>query len=313
MNDDARRARVLTLVDPSVGRGLEVGPSFSPFVRKSSGADVCVVDHLSTDALREKYSGHGVDAAGIEPVDIVWNGGSLADACHERGPFDYVIASHVLEHIADPLRFLADCESLLSPGGIVSLVLPDHRLCFDYFRPPTTIGQWVDARFDARSIHTPGTVLDHWVHAVQRGAIQWSAETTDPLTMVHVRADVDDAFATACAAQEYVDVHAWVFHPASFRFLIDMARSFDFITLEIAYAHDTVGCEFYVSLRRPLTDAPPADRDGPFETRLAQLRVVRAAVDAGTPAPMTVAPNRSVARSVLSAARRAPRRVRRIR
>ncbi len=309
MNDDARRARVLTLVDPSNGRGLEVGPSFSPFVRKSSGADVCVVDHLSTEALREKYAGHGVDADGIESVDIVWNGGSLADACRERGPFDYVIASHVLEHIADPLRFLADCELMLAPGGVVSLVLPDHRLCFDYFRPPTTIGQWVDARLDARSIHTAGTVLDHWVHAVQRGAIQWSAETTDPLTMVHVRADVDNAFATARGAQEYVDVHAWVFHPASFRFLIDMARSFDFITLEIAYAHETVGCEFYVSLRRPLPAAAAADRDGPFETRLVQLGEVRAASRADTPMPMAVAPPRAW-RAAVGRARRRLRRIR---
>lgn len=40
------------------------------------------------------------------------------------GTFDFVISSHVLEHIADPAPALAELSSLLKPGGHACLVVP---------------------------------------------------------------------------------------------------------------------------------------------------------------------------------------------
>src|SRR6202043_1801368 len=39
--------------------------------------------------------------------------------------FDVVAASHVIEHVSDPVRFLADCAQLLKPGGRVIVRTPN--------------------------------------------------------------------------------------------------------------------------------------------------------------------------------------------
>lgn len=277
-----RQARVLTLIDPSGGRGVELGPSFSPFVTKASGADITIVDHADAATLRAKYQVHGVDLLAIEEVDVIWAGGSLREALAERAPFDYVIASHFLEHVADPLRFLEDCYELLRPGGVLSLVLPDHRYCFDALRPPTTLGQWYDAREGARTTHSPGSVLDHCLHAVHRaGSIAWLPGAAAPLEAVHGIDHVAHMLQVVDKGDDFVDVHAWTFTPESFRALLINASLLDLCRFEIAHEIGTVGFEFYVTLRRP--QGAPADKTD--RDRVALLTTTR---DAEHPAPEPV-------------------------
>jgi predicted SAM-dependent methyltransferase len=279
-----RRARMLSLIDPRTMRGVEVGPSFSPVLPKAGGADVTVVDHVDAAGLREKYAVHGVDLSAIEDVDVVWKGGSLYDALRDHAPFDFLIASHVLEHLPDPLGFFDDCEQLLRPGGVLSLALPDSRYCFDCLRPLTSIGQWVDARVSARTVHTAGTVLDHTLHAAQRGGIVWQAGSDDPLAMVHMRDHVDEMLSRAGVGDDYVDVHAWVFTPESFQYLVDMARAFGFMSFRIEQLHGTVGFEFFVSLRRASEPVPPEERRLLFDERLRTM-VAMSRVEPPPPQP----------------------------
>jgi hypothetical protein len=279
-----RRARILSLIDPTTMRGVEVGPSFSPVLPKSSGADVTVIDHADAPTLRDKYRAHGVDVEAIEDVDVVWAGGSLIGALGAQAPFDFIIASHVVEHLPDPIGFLADCEALLAPGGVLSLALPDSRYCFDCFRPLTSIGQWVDARLAGRTQHTAGTVLDHTLHAAKRGeSIAWPPGAIEPLAMVHERDHVDAMLARSAIVGDYLDVHAWVFTPESFRYLVDMSRALGHTSFVVAEHHDTVGSEFFVSLRRPIETVTTAERTQAFDLRLTTMIAVRPPEP--TPAP----------------------------
>jgi len=41
-----------------------------------------------------------------------------------RGPYDVVLASHILEHHAEPARLLAKLRALTAPGGLVYLEVP---------------------------------------------------------------------------------------------------------------------------------------------------------------------------------------------
>src|SRR6266566_3060251 len=43
------------------------------------------------------------------------------------------------------VHVLDDCDSLLKKGGVLSLVVPDKRYCFDRFRPLTDVGRVIDA------------------------------------------------------------------------------------------------------------------------------------------------------------------------
>jgi SAM-dependent methyltransferase len=62
-----------------------------------------------------------------------------ADLSFEKTGFlyDFVLSSHSLEHMANPLKALVNWKSLLAPNGIFFLVLPDPRYTFDHKRPVT--------------------------------------------------------------------------------------------------------------------------------------------------------------------------------
>lgn len=54
--------------------------------------------------------------------------------------YDVVIASHVLEHIANPLKAVSEWLRLLKRNGLILLILPAHQYTFDHRRQPTRFG-----------------------------------------------------------------------------------------------------------------------------------------------------------------------------
>lgn len=257
------------------GRGLEIGPSYSPLLPKSSGRRVETVDHLSRDELVLKYRGWDLPEekiAAIEDVDHVWSGGSLLEAIPDHGAYDYVIASHLLEHTVDLVGFLADCAGLLAPGGRLALVLPDKRYSFDLFRPLTTLGDVVDAHVAPTRFHPPGAMVDHQAYACTlAGSVAWGhGQQGDPALQFDDLAGVEEAVADGRAQEAYRDVHRWVFTPASFRLLLDDLAQLGYHRFRVVEEHGTEGFEFFVTLELGDQDAPREDgRD-----RLARLRAV---------------------------------------
>ena len=57
----------------------------------------------------------------------------------EAGAYDCVIASHCLEHMANPIQALLEWKRVLRPGGVLLLILPHRDYTFDWRRPVTTI------------------------------------------------------------------------------------------------------------------------------------------------------------------------------
>jgi hypothetical protein len=54
---------------------------------------------------------------------------SIAD-----GAYDFVFASHCLEHIANPLKALCEWRRVVSDTGYLVLILPEKSQCFDHRR-----------------------------------------------------------------------------------------------------------------------------------------------------------------------------------
>jgi SAM-dependent methyltransferase len=69
-----------------------------------------------------------------------------ATALHgiEAGAYDLVLASHTLEHVANPLRALAEWKRVLRPSGHLILVVPHLENTFDHRRPVTTLDHLED-------------------------------------------------------------------------------------------------------------------------------------------------------------------------
>lgn len=55
------------------------------------------------------------------------------------GTYDGVIASHCLEHMANPLKALLEWKRVLRLGGVLLLILPHRDYAFDWGRPVTTL------------------------------------------------------------------------------------------------------------------------------------------------------------------------------
>jgi predicted SAM-dependent methyltransferase len=121
------------------GSGIEVGPGHNPFPIPD-GASVRYLDRWWPDENRALWPDM-VDPF-FPDTDLVANFDidriPLPDSSQ-----DFVVCSHVLEHLADPIGFLADIHRVLRPGGHAIVVLPDRRYTFDSTRQATSFDHLV--------------------------------------------------------------------------------------------------------------------------------------------------------------------------
>jgi SAM-dependent methyltransferase len=272
--------RDLACITPATMRGLEIGPLAAPRVRKNEGP-VRYLDHADADELRRKYA---VDPdmqhrlAEIVDVDYVMGEHQgIYDAVAQDAPFDYVIASHLIEHIPDPVTWMQDVAKALRIGGVLSLVIPDKRYCFDVNRRTTEIGDLVDAHL--RHLRQPSyrqvyDFISKEISGIVDTAAIW-AGTADYAGVV--RSDVTDPDVAAfelCREMDeaggFVDVHCHVFTPDSFLELYGKLARLGLIDFEMAYFSPTQvnTLEFFASLRRL---DPKADRRSMMERQLASV------------------------------------------
>ena len=254
-----RKERLRSMINLT-GRGLEIGPSYNPLVPKSEGFDVLVADYTDAAGLRAKYADTvNVDVNRIEHVDLVLDGSqSLADAVNAPASFDYVVASHVIEHIPDMLGFLLSCQTILKPTGLLLLAVPDKRFCFDALQPLTTTGSVLQAHLERRSRPTPGAVFDDFAYNVVRdGSITWTDQADGPLRFF---ATLDGAVAGFNAAQSmYIDVHVWRFVPSSFRLIMSDLAASGHLNMREREFHGSTDHEFYITVSADAS-ACPVDR-----------------------------------------------------
>lgn len=247
----SRREVLLSLFD-ATGRGLEIGASFNPLLPKKDGYNVEVLDHLSAEELVKKYAGaSSVDPTRIEPVDYVSHGASLFDAIGEEARFDYIVASHVIEHTVDLLGFLNDCERLLRPRGVVVLAVPDKRFSFDVLRPLTSTGDVLQRHLDKQPRHSLGALFDEVAYnSLRGGALAWAPTSQAPLAFASELQTAKSIFEQAQHDGLFRDIHAWQFTPSSFRLLVNDLYEIGYLGLREQAFRDDLGSEFAITLSR---------------------------------------------------------------
>lgn len=230
------------------GRGLEIGPSHNPLVPKSSGASIESIDYCDAATLREKYKNAPVDLSRIEEVDYIVKNGSIAQTVNRSAYYDYIVASHVIEHVPDLIVFFRDCQTLLKPDGVLVLAVPDKRYCFDVFQPLSSTGAVLQAHYDRRTRPSLGSIFDELAYnAVSTGS---TADATEFAAKARFFLEHDAAlsqFARLKDATEYYDVHVWRFVPASFRLIVHDLHLLGEVGLKEQHFRDGHG-EFYVTL-----------------------------------------------------------------
>ncbi len=64
-----------------------------------------------------------------------------------EGAYDAILSSHVIEHLANPLRALGEWNRVLRRGGWIIVVAPEGARTFDHARDPTPLAHFmVDLR-----------------------------------------------------------------------------------------------------------------------------------------------------------------------
>lgn len=241
-------------------KGLEIGPSHHPIVSKKEGFQVEVVDWLDQQGLREHYKGHGVDLEAIEEVDYIWKGGSYYQLIGKKDYYDYIIASHMIEHTTDFVGFLQDCSKMLKPDGILRLAIPDKRYCFDHFRDVTGLAEVLNNFYQPNMLQSVGNVAEYHMNVVaykkkiswdrQFGRFGTSALSDKHYTFVHTLEQVKETMRLVSEENEYRDIHHYVFTPSSFELLIEDLRMLELLDMEIIEKRDTKGNEFLVMMKK---------------------------------------------------------------
>ncbi len=108
-----------------------------------------------------------------------------------EGQFDFVIHSDTLEHVAHPIRALAECRRVLKPGG---------WLCFTV---PTVVGRLTRSRAGLRkSFHgNPEISSDEFIVHTEFGADMWSSVLQAGFSSVTIHA-VEFPVALALSARK---------------------------------------------------------------------------------------------------------------
>lgn len=268
-----RIATIRKHIHPSDSRGLEIGPLNRPVVGVHEGY-IRYLDHLSTADLRKKYQ----DDPAIAVQDIVDVHFALYDQTLQEAvggeQFDYVIASHVIEHVPDLLGWLRAICGVLTVGGVLSLAIPDKRFTFDCTRQVTEFSDVAQAWLEKLRRPNIRQCLDHVMHArsgIDHTVIQdLHKGTVEPERQPLVHPDVINSLSETVLVEyfekiqagEYIDVHCSVFTPASFLTLLRQCADADLINFKIASMTDTPygSGEFFCTLEKLPSHLSPQQR-----------------------------------------------------
>lgn len=249
--------------------GLEIGALNKPAVPRALGP-VAYVDRADRAALAAWYGdpGHGVDPADLVDVDHVWGEETLLQAVGGQRAFAYVIASHVIEHVPDVFGWLGEIAAVLEDGGRAVFVVPDKRFTFDYLRPPSTGGEFVEAWLEGRRRPNTRQIFNHFHDTRPEGTPEREeaalTEWAQGCVALCRRAETNG---------EYIDAHGWVFTPGSLAQMLDLASRLDLLPFRIADFQATPpgDAEFMATLERLPDDWDFAARRAAFRESLEAL------------------------------------------
>jgi len=223
MTDLSRASRLLSFCD-SQGVGLEIGPLCSPLVTRDAYPLVKYADYACRDDLIAASSGNpAVCPSGIPHIDYICP--SIDDIYCISEQLNFVVASHVIEHVPDFFGWLNAISSMLLDGGLLILAVPDRRYCFDYFRTESTFGDVMEAFWMRRRKPSARQVLDAFSLARHNDSpSSWHSPPNSDCRHVF---SLDVAFELgrqAAVESSYIDCHCWVFTYESFLELIELGK-----------------------------------------------------------------------------------------
>ena len=251
--EPVRRTKLLADIDVATMAGLEIGALDRPIVAPGEG-NIRFADYRDQATLRREYSADPtVDPQRIVAVDFVLGAQSLTELIPSDVRFDYIVASHVIEHVPDVVGWLQETSRLLAPGGRLCLAIPDKRYSFDYLGAVSTPGDFLDAYLNRRRAPSVKQVYDFLRTAAHVNPARAWLGPIDPRRLR--RWATPEAALQACRglqAGQPIEVHCFLFTPHSFLALFDELVIHRLTDFRIARFWDTapLELEFFVTLEK---------------------------------------------------------------
>lgn len=245
--------------------GVEVAPYFAPILAKRDGFKILSMDIFDQKKLRETALNDPLIlndwADRIEPVDIVGDASDIGLMMEERGlagKIGYIVSSHNFEHLPNPIKFLRGCSTALEIGGVLSMAVPDCRACFDHFRTPTRLSDWIGAYHRNDKQPNAETLFDfqsnNGAYMIDGAPTVGCDIATGVLDNFVYRGDLlrcyADYLVNVAGPTKYTDAHCTVMFPETLELLLRDCAYLGLIDLEIIEIQQTVGLEFFVHLRK---------------------------------------------------------------
>jgi SAM-dependent methyltransferase len=237
-------------------QGLEVAPYFRPLAPKKQGYNCKTLDIFDQETLIQRALDdkdiNDNDIKNIESVDFLGSASNLWELLSSSAgsnSLDYIVSSHNFEHLPNPIKFLQDCNKLLVSSGVLSMAVPDLRCCFDYYRWPTTLTNFLMAYLGNKQKPSPYDIFNgNFVQTNNFGSIG------HPRDQIEIIYSLDDVYrqlmlSLSNSSLDYNDAHCQVFTPSSFQLLILELRHLKLIDLDIFDISETIGNEFFVHLK----------------------------------------------------------------
>jgi len=223
---------------------LEIGPMFVPILTKQE-YNVRYTDYTTSVELRRKHR-HQDYANDIVDIDFIWRPGKMLRKCiPSTYNFDGIIASHVIEHVPNPIDWINQLLDCLNPnvkGGIIILVIPKKDFCYDKYRQNTRLPLLIDAYVRNASIPSPHQMFDFFSEHC----------TVSNLDVNEKYLSISDSLkmtASYFSRNEYADVHCSVFTPQSFDEIIISLNNLGILNVKSTLIHENK-LEFVVELKK---------------------------------------------------------------
>ncbi len=244
-----------------VGSGIEVGPGHHPFKLPFPGVRVLYVDRWKAGESSDLFPQLAAEGEFTEP-DVIADFNTdrltpIADASQ-----DFVIASHVLEHLAEPLGFLAEIHRVLRPEGVALILLPDRHRTMDRGRPATPLSHLV-AEHRAGVDEVSEAHLVEWLRHRDKPLGETPDEQRETLERFRKRSIHVHCWDSA----EFLEVIGWGIE--------NLDQHWEFVDGSIPTDEFPPGIEFSFVLRRSGISIAPATRRRRLESAWADWRATR--------------------------------------
>ena len=132
-------------------QGLELGGPSAIFMDRSVLPIYGIVDSCDNCSFSTETVWQGNVREGLEfkyhprkpaGYQFICEASSLDRIDNEK--YDFVMSSHVIEHIANPLKAILEWKRVLRVGGVILLVCPHKERTFDHRRPVTPLSHIID-------------------------------------------------------------------------------------------------------------------------------------------------------------------------